>query len=439
MLESKTNAMWLNKLALENFKSHTSGEIDFGKITVLIGQNNAGKSSILQSLILLAQSTKQNQRQLVTKNNIIDLGEYADIVSLGDEKKSISITIQGREKIELGGNYGGIIESEYANYFFKVSAKENDIHEIYFYVKSDHTEIDFRSTPQKTSGTLRRLYENKSWDLNFTSTGNIIPSLTVTEASPEINRKFNDEFQGKFLKNIFNRFYYIPFHRTIGKFGVDITQKRSVDNIVTSDPETTSSALLSTLGKDRKLRQKVSDLYATMYQESMSPHNLDPDFYEQEKRDVERISLMFSKGEFASSIANEGGGINQLVLLFTILSGSPRGSIICLEAPEIHLHPAMQSVLMKQILKVLKDEDKQIILTTHSEYILYPLLAAVSKGELQPNDLVIHYFQFDRKKNESLIEKLDVNDKGQIKGGLKGFWDATVEAMSDLVGSKNAK
>jgi len=182
-----------------------------------------------------------------------------------------------------------------------------------------------------------------------------------------------------------------------------------VDNIVTSDPETTSSALLSTLGKDRKLRQKVSDLYATMYQESMSPHNLDPDFYEQEKRDVERISLMFSKGEFASSIANEGGGINQLVLLFTILSGSPRGSIICLEAPEIHLHPAMQSVLMKQILKVLKDEDKQIILTTHSEYILYPLLAAVSKGELQPNDLVIHYFQFDRKKNESLIEKFDVN------------------------------
>ena len=431
--------MLIDSLNLENFKSHKSTKINFGKITILIGQNNAGKSSILQSLILLAQSAKQNQRQLLTKNDVIDLGEYTDIVNLGDENKFVSITIKGKEKIELGGSYDDIIESEYADYLFKVSTKKHDVREIIFSVKSDHTEIDYRSTPQKTSGRLYRPYENVGTELNFTSTTNFIPLLTVNTSSNEINRKFNDEFQGKFLKNIFNSFYYIPFNRTIGKFGVDITQKRSVDNIVTSDPKTTSSALLSTLGKDRKLRQKVSDLYVTMYQESMSSHILDPDFYEQEKREVQRISLMFSKGEFASSIANEGGGINQLVLLLTILSGSPRRSIICLEEPEIHLHPAMQSTLMKQILKIMIKEDKQVILTTHSEHILYPFLAAVSKGELRPEDLAIYYFQIENKKSESLVEKLDVNDKGQIKGGLKGFWDATVEAMSDLVGSKNAK
>lgn len=431
--------MGINSLTLENFKSHKSRKIDFGKITVLIGHNNAGKSSILQALILLAQSAKENQRQFFTKNAVIDLGEYADVVRSGNEQKSISIGIKGTEKIELGGDYDGFIESEYADYFFKVSGKEHDIHEINFYVKSDHTEIDYRHSKEKASGTLRRPFEQKSWNLNFTGTPTIIPSLTVSEAPDEINKKFNKEFQGKFLKNIFNKFYYIPFNRTIGKFGVDITQKQNIDHIVSRNPETTSSALLSTLGKDRNLRQKVSDLYVTMYQQTMSSHNLDPDFYESEKRGVERISLMFSKEEFASSLANEGGGVNQLVLLFTILSGSPRGSIICMEEPEIHLHPAMQSILMRQILKILKDEDKQVILTTHSEHTLYPLLAAVSKGELQPNDLAIYYFQIDRKKNEALVEKLDVNDKGQIKGGLKGFWDATVEAMSDLLGSKNAK
>ena len=280
--------MLIDSLNLENFKSHTSTKINFGKITILIGQNNAGKSSILHSLILLAQSAKQNQRQLLTKNDVIDLGEYADIVSLGDENNFVSITIKGKEKIELGGSYDDIIESEYADYLFKVSTKKHDVREIIFSVKSDHTEIDYRSTPQKTSGRLYRPYENVGTELNFTSTTNFIPLLTVNTSSNEINRKFNDEFQGKFLKNIFNSFYYIPFNRTIGKFGVDITQKRSVDDIVTSDPKTTSSALLSTLGKDRKLRQKVSDLYVTMYQESMSSHILDPDFYEQEKREVQR-------------------------------------------------------------------------------------------------------------------------------------------------------
>jgi predicted ATPase len=164
----------------------------------------------------------------------------------------------------------------------------------------------------------------------------------------------------------------------------------------------------------------------------MSSHNVDPDF-QQGTQNAERISLLFSKGKFASSIANEGGGINQLVLLFTILTGSPKKSVICLEEPEIHLHPAKQSQLMKTILKIVQEDEKQIILTTHSEYVLYPLLAAVSSGNLKPEDLSIYYFQYDDKNNKTLAEKLEVNDKGQLKGGLKGFWEATVSAMSEFI------
>lgn len=91
---------------------------------------------------------------------------------------------------------------------------------------------------------------------------------------------------------------------------------------------------------------------------------------------------------------------------------------------------------MKNILNIIKEDEKQLILTTHSEHILYPLLSAVSKGELSPQDLAIYYFQFDDEKNESSVEKLDVNEYGQVMGGLKGFWDATTSAMKDFVREK---
>ena len=47
----------INTITLENFKSYEKEiKINLGKITVLIGPNNSGKSSILQALILLSKS-----------------------------------------------------------------------------------------------------------------------------------------------------------------------------------------------------------------------------------------------------------------------------------------------------------------------------------------------------------------------------------------------
>ena len=65
------------------------------------------------------------------------------------------------------------------------------------------------------------------------------------------------------------------------------------------------------------------------------------------------------------------------------------------------------------------------------------MLAAVSKGKLKPEDLVVHYFTLDEKSILSNVETLNVNEHGQVMGGLKGFWDATTSAMKDFVGEGN--
>lgn len=430
--------MFLKKLTLENFKSHKNTTIEFGKVTVLIGHNNSGKSSILQSLIMLSQSVKNGQNRLLTRNDVLDLGEYSDIANSANTSKPLSINLEFSEKILLGAIDGNYIDSEFANIFYSVSFKEQNITQVNFNVHSQHTDVSYISKPPKSAtGYVRRKFDDFTCEFLINSEG-LIPQFQITGAAQHISQAFNKDFQGDLLRNIFLKFYYIPFQRTIGEFGPVLTARADISQIVSRNPASTSSRLLSTLAKDPKLWHKVSQLFSSVYNENAMPQNLDPDFYDQANKDSHRITLQFQKGIYSSSLANEGGGINQLVLLFTILTGSPTNSLICLDEPEIHLHPAKQSILIKNILNILKKDEKQLVLTTHSEHILYPLLSAVSKGELSPKDLSIYYFQLDETKHESSFEKLEVNEYGQVKGGLKGFWDATSDAMSDFVRDDNA-
>jgi predicted ATPase len=74
---------------MENFKSIKSAEVTFKPLTVLVGPNSAGKSSLLQSILLFAQNAQRNGRVIDTqaRGQIILNG---DLVSLGSIKESLN-------------------------------------------------------------------------------------------------------------------------------------------------------------------------------------------------------------------------------------------------------------------------------------------------------------------------------------------------------------
>lgn len=126
-------------------------------------------------------------------------------------------------------------------------------------------------------------------------------------------------------------------------------------------------------------------------------------------------------------LVHDGFGSNQLVYVFTQMAAARKSTTICIDEPEIHLHPAAQARLTEVLVDIARDEDQQLILTTHSEHILMGLLTAVAKGTLAAEELKVYYFT--REGDAARVERLEVNENGQIKGGLKGFFEAEMNAM----------
>jgi len=135
------------------------------------------------------------------------------------------------------------------------------------------------------------------------------------------------------------------------------------------------------------------------------------------------------------NIINEGFGSNTLVYLLTQLAIAPQDSTIGIEEPEIHLHPKAQAELANFLVEEATKEEKQLILTTHSEHILFSLLTAVAERKLRPNQLVI--YSFEKKKGVAEAIPLKVNKNGTVEGGLKGFFEAEVDQFRRYINAQS--
>lgn len=133
----------------------------------------------------------------------------------------------------------------------------------------------------------------------------------------------------------------------------------------------------------------------------------------------------------STELVNDGFGINQVVYLLT---KSLRESIpvVCIEEPEIHLHPKALRNLAYALVRLVKEEEKTMLISTHSEHFVLALLGAVSKGILNPGDISFHLCLKDKKR--SLFESQSVNTDGQIEGGLTTFMEGELEDLKDILG-----
>lgn len=398
----------LRRVELENFKCFDKAEIDFGRITVFIGPNGTGKSSIWQSLILLRQSI--GKTELRVDGPLLNLGTFDDILKKDASQKEVGILLSCDVPTDypLIGIPKGALFSYHAYFVPSVSGSEGQIsvsQEQRFLVKSLSGQAEV-AEPESLAVPAGGPHEA---ELRFATSKTIPKSFEVSYVggSKSLQRAVNDEVSrfSSTLEMILRKTYYVPAIR-----GLELPDYPLLDTLEMDMLPGKNAQLASTFAyAGRDLEEQVSIWCETITGSGIGAEVIPG----------KRVTIDSEAAKGGIPVICDGFGTNQLVQLLLTLAITPSESVIAVEEPEIHLHPKAQEKLCGVLLQVAKTDEKQLVVTTHSERVLWSFVRAVKDGALPHDELALYYLA----EKGQQPQQIEQDEYGDIYGWGKNFFD----------------
>lgn len=355
----------IKKLKIKNFKCLRDFQINLKNLTILVGENASGKSSIIQALLLFKQS------------------------------KELENMVDPNKTIMLNGKYGMNLVT--TNEIASVKRDEEKItFEIFFDDYLDSTEFTFE--------------ENK----NYLKTSN--KELITPDNKIETIIKMMDSF------------YYLNTERRGPRVFQDIPISDALccgyhgeytDYIIQKYSDLRLKAFKNSLFK--VILEKSLDFIISGIQFDIR------DLGEYNKAAL-KLKKIDSETDFISP-TNIGFGIAYIlpIIVTLLLATEKNKGIVILENPEVHLHPAGQSK-MGEFIANIANIGVQIIVETHSEHIINGIRLAIlrnsslfSEKKLNSEDVIINYLKIEN--GESQITEILFNEYADYNNWPKGFFD----------------
>jgi len=372
----------ITRVAIRNFKAFRDAEINLTSLNLFTGMNGMGKSTFIQSLLLLRQSDSHlipGVRGLVLKggdSGIVDLGKGKDVYSIHADNDYIQFGIDVEYKAFL-------------NVAFKFEA-ENDVLP---YVRL-HEDTHSNGEP------LPALFTNR-----FTY-------LKGDRVGPEHNYKAN-------LSAVKNRF--------LGYRGENTPLFIALN---TREPV----RLKSVIHSKAKADNLISNLDAWFNEITPGTHVISTYFNE---LDIVRLGYQFDEGadltpEF--SPVNVGFGFTYTLPVLTAVLAAEEGDLLIIENPESYLHPHGQA-RMGELLARAANDGVQVIVESHSDHLLNGMRVAVKDKLIHKDQVSVFYFERD--KNEqvhiSTISQPEIDENGRISHRPDGFFDEYSKQLDSLI------
>lgn len=127
---------------------------------------------------------------------------------------------------------------------------------------------------------------------------------------------------------------------------------------------------------------------------------------------------------------NVGYGVSYALPLLTAALGSGAGELILVENPESHLHPRGQSRVMELVCRA-SGHGVQVVIETHSDHVLNGLRLGVHSGALDPERVAIHYFSREAGTHRVVSPQIDAD--GRLDQWPEGFFDDWELALGRLL------
>ena len=410
----------LTSVALRNFKGHADLRLDLGKITVLTGPTSSGKSTVLQALNLLNSALQAGDFGIL-RGRSQEYGSFADIATRRDEGAEVGIGVDGVRTVRT--EECGDMAADFSYDVSFGSSLDPSTVRATVAMRSGH------ASPEGDGMRLEHSYGTGADADTVSGPGaagspitssrvdsSVAPRIGVAPAEGPMASAFKRMFvNGEFFRSLLEGLWTVPFSRAMTSCALPPVHRESA-----LPPSQTwgEASLISHIDADLAVREKLSGMMRELGLGRTATGNVPPT-----KDEGAAPALDFVGAGAPVPVVHEESGLSSLVSMLAVLACSPRGAVITIEEPEVHLDPAAQARLMGILVRQATEESKQIVFTTHSSHLLFPLLAYIAKDEfpLGCGDVAMHYFNTDESRNMAGAERLDINEHGQIPGGLRGF------------------
>ena len=426
------------KLHVRGFKRLQDVALDLSRITVLVGPNNAGKSSVLQLLAVLKQSLGETELQL--DGQLVKLGAADDVLSqeASPDGQSRDFLVEGRLTLASWSATMSTRSVCPLTYQCHVDPDGRLIHHVaVLHHPGENLELRNRGTDIEPAAIdLSR--NGQKIQVSLQSLGSIGEAIAYKPPSVKISDSIRRVqlatlFPTSFtpskpsppkgvlsfisaVETLLTMYYLVPDARGLQQTTVEI--KEDVPGEIKSAQDV---ATLLLYYDPRDTAGQVSEWLQEVTGQPLRVQAL--------PKQAARIESVDNAGQ--RGIANVGGGMQHLVYLLTQLATTPRQACIGIEEPESHLHPKAQADLARLLAREAAARDVQLIITTHSEHLLTTWLTEVAKGTLAGEDLALYYFEPQGAGVQ--VTPMPVNARGQVEGGLRGFFDADVAQLTDYL------
>ena len=431
------------KLHVRGFKRLQDVALDLSRITVLVGPNNAGKSSVLQLLAVLKQSLGKTELQL--DGQLVKLGDADDVLSqdASPDAQSRAFLVEGRLTLASWSSAASVSSVCPVSYQCHFDPHGSLIrHVAALRHPGENLELRGDTDPDPVALSLSRNGQNVQVHLqSLGSIGEAIaykpPSVKISDSIRRVQLAtlFPTSFTPSkpsppkgvlsfisAVETLLTMYYLVPDARGLQQTTVEI--KEDVPGEIKSAQDVATRLLYY---DPRDTAGQVSG-----WLQEVSGQPLRVQALPKQAAHIESLDSAGWRG-----VANVGGGMQHLVHLLTQLATAPEQSCIGIEEPESHLHPKAQADLARLLAREAAARDVQLIITTHSEHLLTTWLTEVAKGTLAGDDLALYYFE---PQGEGVqVTPMPVNARGQVEGGLRGFFDADVAQLTDYLRAVGAR
>lgn len=433
----------LTRLHLQNFKSwRDTGDVQLRPITSFFGTNSSGKTSLLQALLLLKQTSDSSDRGRVfhfgDKTTPVDLGDFRSVVHRHNTDADLVLSLDWKaakpfEVIDTKSDDRAVLADVQLG-FSVVASQTSSARALRMVVGEMSYRVGGAAFGMRRKSKAKLEYELFADQTDFRFIHSVgrkwpLPPPVKSYGFPDQVRAYfqNAGFLADFelaLEERLRHVYYLgplrayPERRYTWAGAQPIDMGRAGESVV--DALLASRERGETISPGYKRKRLTLEAYVAQWLQKLG---LIHDFRVEplaEGSQVFQIKARKSPGSAEVLITDVGFGVSQILPVLVLCFYVPEGSTVILEQPEIHLHPAVQAGLADVLIDAWQKRKVQVLIESHSEHLLRRLQRRIAEEGVTPNEVALYFCSIED--GDSQLTPLAVDLFGNIENWPKDFF-----------------